>query len=109
MTRPFSTVLVPMLLGIEWMDPNWLLERFGAELFWLSLLIVFVECGLFFPILPGDTLLFALGLFIATGQLDLFPGSPFVELLIAMVVGLALGAILLAVEAGISCADKWNE
>ena len=73
-----------MLLGIDWMDPNWLLDRFGAELFWISLVIVFVECGLFFPILPGDTLLFALGLFIATGQLDLFPGPPFVELLIAM-------------------------
>ena len=66
------------------MDPNWLLDRFGAALFWISLVIVFVECGLFFPILPGDTLLFALGLFIATGQLDLFPGPPFVELLIAM-------------------------
>ena len=66
------------------MDPNYLLDRFGAELFWISLLIVFVECGLFFPILPGDTLLFALGLFIVTGQLDLFPGPPFVELLIAM-------------------------
>ena len=74
----------PMLLGIEWMDPNWLLDRFGTALFWISLLIVFVECGLFFPILPGDTLLFALGLFIATGQLDLFPGPPIVELLIAM-------------------------
>ena len=49
------------------MDPNYLLDRFGAELFWISLLIVFVECGLFFPILPGDTLLFALGLFIVTG------------------------------------------
>ena len=74
----------PLLLGIDWMDPNWLLDRFGAALFWISLVIVFVECGLFFPILPGDTLLFALGLFIATGQLDLLPGPPFVELLIVM-------------------------
>ena len=57
-----------MLLGIDWMDPNWLLDRFGTALFWISLLIVFVECGLFFPFLPGDTLLFALGLFIATGS-----------------------------------------
>jgi membrane-associated protein len=79
-----GAIVQPMLLGIEWMDPNWLLDRFGAELFWISLIIVFVECGLFFPILPGDTLLFALGLFIATGQLDLFPGPPFVELLISM-------------------------
>ena len=79
-----SGLITPLLLGIDWMDPNYLLDRFGAELFWISLLIVFVECGLFFPILPGDTLLFALGLFIVTGQLDLFPGPPFVELLIAM-------------------------
>ena len=40
----------PMLLGIDWMDPNWLLDRFGAELFWISIIIVFIECGLFFPI-----------------------------------------------------------
>ena len=79
-----SGLVTPLLLGIDWMDPNYLLDRFGTELFWISLLIVFVECGLFFPILPGDTLLFALGLFIVTGQLDLFPGPPLVELLIAM-------------------------
>ena len=83
----------PMLLGIDWMDPNYILDRFGTELFWISLLIVFVECGLFFPILPGDTLLFALGLFIATGQLDLFPGPPFVELLIA-IAALTIAAFL---------------
>ena len=33
----------PMLLGIDWMDPNWLLDRFGAELFWISIIIVFIE------------------------------------------------------------------
>ncbi|WP_223395832.1 DedA family protein [Nocardioides rotundus] len=84
MTYPLTTLLVPLLLGIEWMDPNWLLDQFGTELFWLSLAIVFVECGLFFPLLPGDTLLFAMGLFIATGQIDLFPGSPWLELLAAL-------------------------
>jgi membrane-associated protein len=46
------------------MDPNWLLDRFGQELLWISLIIIFVECGLLFPILPGDALLFSLGLFI---------------------------------------------
>ena len=46
------------------------------------MLIVFVECGLFFPFLPGDTLLFALGLFIATEKINLFGSTnPFVELL----------------------------
>ena len=76
---------LPLLLGMDWMDPQWLLERFGAELFWVSLLIVFIECGLFFPFLPGDTLLFALGLFINAEKIDLFPGGPVVEVLIAFV------------------------
>lgn len=83
----------PLLLGMDWMDPAWLLDRFGAELFWVSLVIIFVECGLFFPFLPGDTLLFALGLFINSEAIDLFPGGPVVELLIAFVL-LTLAAFL---------------
>jgi membrane-associated protein len=58
----------PLLLGIKWLDPDWLLSEFGGAFLWVSLAIVFVECGLFFPFLPGDTLLFALGLFIAGGK-----------------------------------------
>jgi membrane-associated protein len=77
-------LLQPLLLGMDWMDPNWLLEHFGQELFWLSLVIIFVECGLFFPFLPGDTLLFAMGLFIAAEKIDVFPGPPGVELVIAL-------------------------
>jgi membrane-associated protein len=52
------------------MDPQWLLERFGSQFFWVSAAIVFIECGLLFPILPGDSLLFAVGLFIAEGSID---------------------------------------
>ena len=74
-----------MLLGMDWMDPNWLLDQFGAEFYWISLLIVFIECGLFFPFLPGDTLLFALGLFLNAERIDMFPGGPLVELVIASV------------------------
>lgn len=73
-----------MLAGIDWVDPEWLIDRFGAEFLWVSLLIVFIECGLFFPFLPGDALLFAAGIFIATGRLDVFPGPPLVELFLAM-------------------------
>ncbi len=54
----------PLLLGLDWMDPEWLLERFGPQMFWISVVIVFVECGLLFPILPGDSLLFSVGLFV---------------------------------------------
>src|SRR5512144_28683 len=58
----------PMLLGLDWMDPEWLLERFGETMFWVSVFIVFAECGLLFPILPGDSLLFSVGLFIHRAQ-----------------------------------------
>jgi len=53
------------------MDPQWWLDQFGDQMFWLSAVIVFVECGLLFPILPGDSLLFAVGLFIATDDLSM--------------------------------------
>ena len=75
-----SALLHPLLLGMNWMDPEYLLDQFGTELLWISLAIIFVECGLFFPFLPGDTLLLSLGVFIATEDIDIFPGSTGVEL-----------------------------
>ncbi|QNN54899.1 VTT domain-containing protein [Nocardioides mesophilus] len=53
-----------LLLGLNWMDPEWLLEQFGSQMFWVAVGIVFIECGLLFPILPGDSLLFSVGLFV---------------------------------------------
>ena len=78
--------LHPLLLGMDWMEPQYLLDRFGTEFLWISLLIVFVECGLFFPFLPGDTLLLSLGVFIANPSdgIDVFPGGPLVELTISL-------------------------
>jgi len=58
-------------LGPKWMDPTYLLQQYGTAFFAIALIIVFVECGLLFPILPGDSLLFAVGLFIATGQVHI--------------------------------------
>jgi membrane-associated protein len=60
-----------MLLGIPWMDPNWLLDHFHTQFVLISLVIIFIECGLFFPFLPGDTLLVSIGLFLATDKLNL--------------------------------------
>lgn len=54
--------------GLSWMDPNWLLASYGSQMFWISAAIIFVECGLFFPILPGDTLLFAVGMFVKRAE-----------------------------------------
>jgi membrane-associated protein len=93
-----SALLHPLLLGMNWMDPEYLLDQFGAELLWISLAIIFVECGLFFPFLPGDTLLLSLGVFIATEDIDIFPGSTGVELSIAL--GLLIVAAILGNVAG---------
>lgn len=84
-------VVEPMLLGMKWMEPDWLLHTFGSALFWLSLLIVFVECGLLFPFLPGDTLLFAMGLFIGTDRVDIIPGPHQVDLLVALLLFVIAG------------------
>ncbi len=62
------SLVQPMLLGLDWMDPEWLLGRFGPQMFWISAAIVFIECGLLFPILPGDSLLFSVGLFVRRAE-----------------------------------------
>lgn len=51
-------------LGPKWMDPTYLLQQYQGAFFAIALIIVFIECGLLFPILPGDSLLFSVGLFI---------------------------------------------
>ncbi|TWP39089.1 DedA family protein [Leekyejoonella antrihumi] len=58
-------------LGPGFMDPNYLLAQFGGTFFVISMVFVFIECGLLFPFLPGDSLLFAIGLFIATDKIHM--------------------------------------
>ncbi len=77
-------------LGPDWMDPQYLLDTYGTAFFWISLVIVFVECGLFFPILPGDSLLFAIGIFIAGGELDI----PLVVAIPALIVAAFAGNVV---------------
>lgn len=55
-----------MLLGLDWLDPEYLLNAMGDLAFWGLLFIIFAECGLF-ALLPGDSLLFVAGLFMAGG------------------------------------------
>ncbi|MFP5282180.1 MAG: DedA family protein [Actinomycetes bacterium] len=54
---------VPMLLP-TWLDPEFLINAFGPFALWGVAFIVFAECGLF-AILPGDSLLFTVGLFVS--------------------------------------------
>ncbi len=55
--------LVPMLLP-DWLDPEYLLTALGNWALWGAAFIIFIECAIF-PVLPGDSLLFAVGMFIA--------------------------------------------
>lgn len=55
-------------LGPGWLNPDTLLNQYGI---WVAIIVIFVECGLLFPILPGDSLLFTIGVFIAGGQLHM--------------------------------------
>ena len=70
----------------RWLSPDYLLHQFGAALFWLGIVVLFIECGLLFPFLPGDTLLFAMGLFIAEDKVDIIPGGHVGDLIFALVI-----------------------
>jgi membrane-associated protein len=51
-------------LGPDWLNADKLLQNLGPSAFWVSLLVIFVECGLFIFFMPGDSLLFTIGLVI---------------------------------------------
>ena len=60
--------MTPLLLP-TWLDPEYLINLFGPYALWGVAFIVFAECGLF-AILPGDSLLFTVGVFVAIGAID---------------------------------------
>jgi len=61
----------PLALGPDWLDPQKLLEGLGPYMLFGLCFIVFAECGLLIGFfLPGDSLLFTAGLFVANGVMD---------------------------------------
>jgi membrane-associated protein len=60
--------LTPLLLP-SWLDPETMIHLFGPYALWGVAFVVFAECGLF-AILPGDSLLFTVGLLVAVGAVD---------------------------------------
>lgn len=56
-------LLAPLLLP-DWMDPEYLIHALGNWALWGVALVLIIECSIF-PILPGDSLLFTVGMFIA--------------------------------------------
>ena len=77
MTVSFLPSLVagiqPTLLGIEFLDADWLIRWFGPFILIGVAAVVFVETAfIVLSFLPGDSLLFTVGLLTATGFVD-FP------------------------------------
>ncbi len=57
-------------LGPSWLNPDSLIREAGGWAFAIVLAIIFAECGLLIGFfLPGDSLLFIAGLFIASGAI----------------------------------------
>ena len=82
-------------LGPEWLDPQTLLTGLGDVAFWVVLGIIFAECGLLIGFfLPGDSLLFAVGMFIAQKEGIRLFGLGEVGTLIAAITILLIAAVL---------------
>ena len=81
-----------MLLGISWLDPQYLLSQFGDYALWGAAGVIFAECGLlvgFF--LPGDSLLFTVGLLVSQSKISYPLWVCCVVLSVAAVAGNACG------------------
>jgi membrane-associated protein len=77
---PLSTALAATLhaagpmpaLGPDWLNADHLIQSFGTYALIGIVVVVFIETGLLFPLLPGDSLLFTAGALVAQQHLD-FP------------------------------------
>jgi membrane-associated protein len=73
LTTVLTTALTtaPAALGPQWLHPDALLTNFGGLALWGAALVIFAECGLLLGFfLPGDSLLFTVGLFVGRGDID---------------------------------------
>jgi len=86
-------LLVPLLLP-DWMDPEYLIHALGNWALWGVALVLIIECSIF-PILPGDSLLFTVGLFIAIDPPSItFEGMSQPMVLLVSCVVLMIAAVL---------------
>jgi membrane-associated protein len=86
------TPVTTLALGPEWLQPDVIISWLGPWALVGLALIVFAECGLlvgFF--LPGDSLLFTAGLFVAQGAIDAPLWLVCVILVVAAMAGNAVG------------------
>ena len=88
-TTPFEFATSIQAAGF--LDPEGLLKGFGGLALFAACMILFIECGLLVGvILPGDSLLFIVGILLATG----FITTPVWIAIVAMSVSAILGNLL---------------
>lgn len=88
-SRPVTTTLA---LGPEWLQPDAIITWLGPWALVGLALIVFAECGLLLGFfLPGDSLLFTAGLFVAQGAIQFPLWMVCVLLVVAAFVGNVVG------------------
>jgi membrane-associated protein len=81
-----------LLLGIDWLDPEHLLNQFGDYALWGAAAVIFAECGLLIGFfLPGDSLLFTVGLLVAQDKISYPLWLCCAVLFVAAIVGNACG------------------
>lgn len=68
-----GVLMTPMLMP-DWLDPATLIHNLGNWALWGVALILLIECAIF-PVLPGDSLLFTVGMFIAMNPPSITFGS----------------------------------
>ena len=71
MTTALSAAGPVAALGPDFLDPQHLIDSFGTWVLLGIMAIVFIEVGLLFPILPGDSLLFTAGALVAQDNLEI--------------------------------------
>ncbi|MXP19837.1 DedA family protein [Gordonia sp. HNM0687] len=86
-----ATTTTNLALMPGFLDPVNLLNSFGTWILAGLLLVVFIESGLLFPLLPGDSLLFTAGLIVAAKSADIEPFAPLWVLLVTIPIAAFLG------------------
>jgi membrane-associated protein len=76
----------------NWLNPEYIINALGNWALWGVALIVFAECGIF-SVLPGDSLLFTVGMFVALGSITFGTLPTWAVLLICCAV-LTIAAVL---------------
>jgi membrane-associated protein len=86
-----SSVTTDLALLPGFLDPVNLLNSFGTWMLAGLLAVVFIESGLLFPLLPGDSLLFTAGLIAASKSTEIAPFAPIGVLLVLVPIAAIAG------------------